>query len=121
MLISVLVAVILAAVLFAGAAYTLGRTPGMSDPRPDTTPTSLPDDRPATGTDVHGLRFDVVIRGYRMAQVDETLARLAYDIDVRDTHIQALEDELGRMSKTLHDSVYEKTGDQTEFAARDEA
>lgn len=121
MLISVLVAVVLAAVLFAGAAYTLGRTPGMSDPQPDMTPTALPDDRPATGTDVHGLRFDVVVRGYRMAQVDETLARLAYDIDVRDTHIQALEDELGRLSQSLRDSVYGKTDEQTEFVASDES
>ncbi|GAA1706337.1 DivIVA domain-containing protein [Fodinicola feengrottensis] len=101
-LIAVLVAVVLAGVLFAGAAFTIGRTPGMADPAPDMVPTSLPDDRPATGADVHALRFDVVLRGYRMAQVDDALTRLAYDIDVRDTHIRALEDELSQLSASYH-------------------
>jgi DivIVA domain-containing protein len=104
-LIAVVVAVVLAGVLFAGAAFTLGQSSGMADPAPDQLPSSLPDDRPAAGDDVLALRFGVVLRGYRMAQVDEAMSRLAYDIDIRDTHIQALEDELSQLSANYHRAV----------------
>jgi DivIVA domain-containing protein len=43
--------------------------------------------------DLEGLRFDQVLRGYRMAQVDEVLARLRDELAGRDAEIARLRDE----------------------------
>ena len=42
---------------------------------------------------VHGLRFDQAVRGYRMAQVDVALARLADELADRDAEITRLRGE----------------------------
>lgn len=48
-------------------------------------------DGPVTGDDVAALRFSVVVRGYRMDEVDETLDRLETELRTRDDRIAALE------------------------------
>ncbi|MDO7868934.1 DivIVA domain-containing protein [Nocardioides jiangxiensis] len=48
------------------------------DDRPDVT---LPAGRRLVGADLRRVRFGVVLRGYRMAEVDALLARLADQLD----------------------------------------
>ncbi|RJS45185.1 DivIVA domain-containing protein [Nocardioides cavernaquae] len=50
------------------------------DDRPDV---DLPAGRDLTGADLRRLRFGVVLRGYRMAEVDALLARMAMQLDAR--------------------------------------
>lgn len=48
------------------------------DDRPDL---ALPDGRPLVGDDVRRVRFGLVVRGYRMSEVDALLDRLASELD----------------------------------------
>jgi DivIVA domain-containing protein len=48
------------------------------DDRPDV---DVPAGRDLTGADLRRLRFGVVVRGYRMAEVDALLARMAAQLD----------------------------------------
>ncbi len=45
---------------------------------------------PMVADDVHDLRFDQALRGYRMRQVDEALGRLARELLERDAEIARL-------------------------------
>lgn len=40
---------------------------------------------------IEGLRFSLAFRGYRMEEVDEVLARLAGELEIRDRRIAELE------------------------------
>lgn len=51
------------------------------DDRPDT---RVPGDRPLTGVDLRAVRFPLAFRGYRMAEVDALLERLAAELDERE-------------------------------------
>jgi DivIVA domain-containing protein len=76
------------AAVAAGAGGTLARPAG--DPRP------LADlARPVEPADVAAVRFPVVLRGYRMDVVDETLERLGAELAERDARISELEVALG--------------------------
>jgi DivIVA domain-containing protein len=87
----VLAALIVGAIVFGGAAFVLGGDRGLTPARPDGVPFDLPEGRPLAAEDVEGLRFDTVVRGYRMSQVDEVLARVADDLDWAYTRIAQLE------------------------------
>ena len=50
------------------------------DDRPDL---GLPDDRPLVARDLRSVRFPLAVRGYRMSDVDELLARLATELEDR--------------------------------------
>ncbi|TQS46631.1 DivIVA domain-containing protein [Cryptosporangium phraense] len=93
-LLIVVAAIILAGIIFGAAAFTLGRDRGLTPPRPDGVPFDLPADRPLERADVDQLRFDTGLRGYRMDQVDDLLARIADDFDFLHTRIIDLEDQL---------------------------
>ncbi|MFI5956487.1 DivIVA domain-containing protein [Cryptosporangium sp. NPDC051539] len=93
-LLIVVAAIILAGIVFGAAAFTLGRDRGLTPPRPDGVPFDLPADRPLDRADVDVLRFDTGLRGYRMDQVDDLLARVADDFDFLHTRIIDLEDQL---------------------------
>ncbi|CAM5733366.1 DivIVA domain-containing protein [Streptomyces fumanus] len=71
---------------------------GESGPLPDAAPErlqdALPPDRPVTRADVESLRFPPVVRGYRMADVDDVLARLGAELAERDARIADLESAL---------------------------
>ncbi|NGO44560.1 DivIVA domain-containing protein [Streptomyces ureilyticus] len=54
----------------------------------------LPLDRPVHRGDVELLRFPVSVRGYRMADVDDALGRLAAELAERDARIADLESAL---------------------------
>ncbi|AVH56682.1 MULTISPECIES: DivIVA domain-containing protein [Streptomyces] len=68
---------------------------GEGAPLPEAVPErlvdALPYDRPVNREDVEALRFPVVVRGYRMADVDDALGRLGAEIAERDARIADLE------------------------------
>lgn len=71
---------------------------GGSGPLPDAAPERLsdplPPDRPVDRDDVDNLRFPLAPRGYRMADVDDALGRLAAELAERDARIHDLESAL---------------------------
>jgi DivIVA domain-containing protein len=79
-----------AGVIFAIFAVTVGRGGSMTQFQPDWPGQPLPQDRPVRASDVADARFSVAFRGYRMAEVDEALDRLAVEIAQRDEAIQQL-------------------------------
>lgn len=54
----------------------------------------LPATRPVGQADVEALRLPVVVRGYRMADVDDVLGRLGAELAERDARIAELETAL---------------------------
>jgi DivIVA domain-containing protein len=95
-LIYLLVVVAVAAAVFGLAAAVFGRGEEMAPLAPGATPTRLPvgDLR---GDDVRELRFPQAVRGYRMAEVDWVLDRLADELDRTGTerdHLRARVAEL---------------------------
>ena len=79
-LIYVVVVALVAAVIYLGAALVFGRGEELAPMPPGATPTRLPA-RDLAGRDVRALRFQTVLRGYRMGEVDWALARLADEVD----------------------------------------
>jgi DivIVA domain-containing protein len=75
-----LVAVVVAAALFGIATVVFGRGEELPPLPPGVTPTRLPDGELA-GSHVRELRFPQAVRGYRMAEVDWVLDRLADELD----------------------------------------
>jgi DivIVA domain-containing protein len=89
-LIYLIVAVVVAAVVFLIASLVFGRGEELAALPPDATPTWLPDG-PIAGDDVRAIRFSQVLRGYRMSEVDWTLQRAADELDVLRARIAELE------------------------------
>ncbi|WP_330173760.1 hypothetical protein OG875_09395 [Streptomyces sp. NBC_01498] len=58
---------------------------------PDRLVDPLPVSRPVSRADLEALRLPVAPRGYRMADVDEVLARLGAELAERDSRIAELE------------------------------
>lgn len=75
-LFSILVVLVLGGV----AAVAAGRAGTLSEEAPDRAPVVLPDG-PLTGGDLRRVRFPLAVRGYRMADVDALLDRLAHQLD----------------------------------------
>ena len=69
-----------AAAFFGLAAVVFGRGEELGPLAPDATPTRLPAHGVA-GDDLRALRFPQAVRGYRMAEVDWVLDRLAEELD----------------------------------------
>ncbi|WP_369225236.1 DivIVA domain-containing protein [Streptomyces sp. R39] len=71
---------------------------GESGPLPEVAPERLqdplPPDRPVSRADVESIRFPLVPRGYRMADVDDALSRLGAELAERDARIADLESAL---------------------------
>ncbi len=68
-----------AAVLLAVALAAAGRLDGMNRAVPDAPPGLAPG--PVTSEGLRTVRLPVVLRGYRMADVDEILERAARELD----------------------------------------
>ncbi|WP_127782268.1 DivIVA domain-containing protein [Rhodococcus sp. X156] len=79
-LIYLLVMVVVAGVLFWVAATVFGRGEELAPLPPGRTVTELPE-HDVRGDDVRALRFQQVLRGYKAAEVDWALARLAGEVD----------------------------------------
>jgi DivIVA domain-containing protein len=67
---------------------------GMPEAEPDRIDDPLPVDRPVAPADVVAVRLPVAPRGYRMAEVDDVLDRLAAELAERDARIAELESVL---------------------------
>jgi DivIVA domain-containing protein len=79
-LIYLLVVVAVAAAVFGIAAAVFGRGEELAPLAPGATPTRLPIGE-VEGGDVRALRFPQAVRGYRMADVDWVLDRLADELE----------------------------------------
>ncbi len=95
LLVYVLALLLVGGLLFLAASFAFGRDEEMAPALPGGTPVELPDDRPATGADLRALRLAVVLRGYRMEEVDWVLDQLAEQVDARDR-------EIARLRSVLH-------------------
>jgi DivIVA domain-containing protein len=80
--------------LFLGASALLGRGETQPPADLDRSPVELPEGRPITSDDVRALRISVVLRGYRMTEVDWLLDQFALALDERDAEIAALRSRL---------------------------
>ena len=90
MLIYLIVAVVVAVVVFLIASLVFGRGEELAALPPDATPTGLPEG-PIVGDDVRAVRFSLVLRGYRMSEVDWTLQRAADELDTLHARVAELE------------------------------
>jgi DivIVA domain-containing protein len=94
LLLFVVVALVVAAIVFGVTVMLGGGDSGLTPVEPDGRALPLPSDRPLGEEDIAGTRFDTAFRGYRMAQVDQALQRAAYDIGYKGELIGVLEAEV---------------------------
>jgi DivIVA domain-containing protein len=81
-LIYLVVLIGVAAVFFLGATAVFGRGEELAPIPPTATPTWLPGpEQGVDGEDVRAVRFQQALRGYKMAEVDWVLERLASELD----------------------------------------
>jgi DivIVA domain-containing protein len=99
-LIYVLVLAVVAGVVFVAAAAVFGRGEELAPLAPDATPTRLPAVE-VKGADVRGLRFQQVLRGYRMIEVDWALERLAGELDRVQADRRDLAERVARLETTI--------------------
>ena len=96
-LLLLVVALTVGGVVFGVTVLVSGTDAGLSVAEPDGRAVPLPGTRPLAETDVSTVRFDMALRGYRMAQVDQALRRAAYDIGYKDELISVLEAEVAAL------------------------
>lgn len=89
-LIYLVVAAVVAAVVFLIASLVFGRGEELAALPAHATPTWLPDG-PIIGDDVRAIRFSQVFRGYRMSEVDWALQRAAAELDALRARVADLE------------------------------
>ncbi|MGW2667615.1 DivIVA domain-containing protein [Streptomyces sp. NPDC001272] len=80
----VVVAAVTLAVVGGGAEAVL------PEAEPDRVADALPETRPVVREDIDALRLPIAPRGYRMAEVDDVLDRLAAELAERDARIAEL-------------------------------
>lgn len=88
------VALTAGAILFGITVLAGGDDRGLRPAEPDGRSVPLPGHRPLSEADLSTVRFGVGVRGYRMAEVDAALRRVAYDIGYKDELIGVLEAEV---------------------------
>ncbi len=93
-LLVLVVALTVGAIVFGVSVLVTGADPGLGAVEPDGRAVPLPGTRPLVEEDVQRVRFDLALRGYRMAQVDQAMRRAAYDIGYKDELIGVLEAEV---------------------------
>ncbi|MBP2476459.1 DivIVA domain-containing protein [Crossiella equi] len=91
-LIYLVVMIFVAAVVFLVASLVFGRGEQLAPLAPGATPTELPSG-PVSGADVRAVRFQQVVRGYKMSEVDWVLARTADELDALRARVAELESE----------------------------
>lgn len=87
------VMVFVAAVVFLLASVLFGRGEELPPLPPGASPTRLPA-ADITGTDLENVRFQLVLRGYKMSEVDWVLQRLGGEIESLRSRIAELEQQL---------------------------
>jgi DivIVA domain-containing protein len=94
LLLFLVVALVVAAIVFGVTVMVGGGDPGLTPVEPDGRAVPLPSDRPLAEDDILATKFDTALRGYRMSQVDQALQRAAYDIGYKGELIGVLEAEV---------------------------
>lgn len=89
---------VISGVLFVVSALVFGRGEEVSPAPRDSTPVVLPADRPPDAADIEALRLSVVLRGYRMHEVDWVLDQLAEALREKDRELAALTNQLTRQA-----------------------
>jgi DivIVA domain-containing protein len=79
------------AVLFVAAMVATRDGELLVDAPPDRPDPDLPASGPVRADDLERVRFGMALRGYRMAEVDELLDRVAVELRERDDRIRRLE------------------------------
>ncbi|MFG1803421.1 DivIVA domain-containing protein [Micromonospora carbonacea] len=122
-LLTLVVALTVAAVVFGATVLVTGRDPGLAPVEPDGRAVPLPVSRPLRESDVGGVRFDTAPRGYRMSQVDQALRRAAYDIGYKSELIGVLEAEVTalREGRVADADALRHTREQAAAAAAEQA
>ncbi len=82
--------VLVVVVLGVTASVAVGRGGSMGRAYPDRRDVRLPADRPVTAHDLKDVRLSVVLRGYRMDEVDDLLVRLTQELAARDAELARL-------------------------------
>lgn len=90
MLVYLLIAAVVAALVFMIASLVFGRGEDLPALPRDATPTWLPNGS-ITGQDLRSVRFALVLRGYRMSEVDWVLQRAAAEVDALRARLDELE------------------------------
>jgi len=85
-----LIAIVFAIALFLLASYFLPAGEQIAPPVRDEPIWSLPADRELQSQDVADVRLPVALRGYRFAETDLLLDRLAEELKARDAEIERL-------------------------------
>jgi DivIVA domain-containing protein len=93
-LLVLVVVLVIGGLVFGVVSLLSGDDPGLVPAEPDERALPLPNDRSLREEDLKQVRFDVAVRGYRMAQVDRMLRRTAYDLGYKDEMIAVLEAEV---------------------------
>ncbi|MEU4687329.1 DivIVA domain-containing protein [Actinoplanes sp. NPDC023714] len=97
LLLFIVVALVVATIVFGVTVLLSGGDSGLTPVEPDGRAVPLPSDRPLGEADISATRFDTVVRGYRMNQVDQALQRAAYDIGYKGELIGVLEAEVAAL------------------------
>ncbi len=92
--------VIISGALFLVGAVVFGRGEALAPAPRDSTPVVLPGDRPPDAADIEALRFSVVLRGYRMLEVDWVLDQLSQALREKDDQIAVLKNQLSQQPAT---------------------
>ncbi len=95
--VSIVLFVVLLAVLFAVAAVTAGFGDLMKPTFQDVRPVGMPE-HVVGPNDLEALRFNVVLRGYKMTEVDAVLRRLSRELAERDAVLAELRNQGVRTS-----------------------
>ena len=86
-----LFAVVAVAVMGVTAVVATGRGGSMGEVFDDRVDARVPAGRPLTAADLRRVRFSTALRGYRMAEVDALLDRLAEELELRDRRTEGPE------------------------------
>ncbi|MGQ0841455.1 DivIVA domain-containing protein [Actinokineospora sp.] len=89
-LIYLVMMVLVAAVVFLLASVLFGRGEELPALPPGASPTRLPPSG-VTGDDLAAVRFQLVLRGYKMTEVDWVLQRLGHELDDLRARVAELE------------------------------
>lgn len=89
----VLYVLVVALVLFGAAVVATHDSAGLAEAPADRADVGLPEGV-LQPEDLAQVRFGMVLRGYRMAEVDDSLARVGAELAARDTRIRELEQAL---------------------------
>ena len=90
-LIYLVVMVLVAAVVFLLASVVFGRGEELAALPPGASPTRLPESG-ITGEDLRDVRFQLVVRGYKMSEVDWVLQRVSAELDELRARVAELEE-----------------------------